>query len=270
KSPLDPHYQQGKKFERPGSRFFFTIPVEIIDRSGAAQETQHVVTGYTVIQGAIPKNILIVSGSVSHQAVLESILSPLGFQVEGLASKDMLADMLADMSEQLRPDAILAVLPTAECEELAVLQQIKKQEKMKLLPVIVLADETVFAALEEKQQEDFCTAHIVKPFSSFDLLSVLAEHLPIALVYDNNDDNDREAAEGKQEVMAIAPPYEELEALLLKVRQGDVAGINRQVASLLLMDLGRYKEFAEQVEGLVKDFELNMIADFVKRYGVFK
>ncbi|MGB5684456.1 MAG: PAS domain S-box protein [Candidatus Electrothrix sp.] len=274
KSPLDLHYQQGEKFERPGSRFFFTIPVEIIDRSRAAQEMQHVVTGYTVIQGETPKKVLIVSESASHQAVLESILSPLGFQVSELASKDVLSDMLADMSVdmpgQFRPDAILAVLPTAECEELAVLQQIKEQEKMKFLPVIVLADEAVFSALEEKQQEDFCTAHVVKPFSGFDLLSVLAEHLPIALVYDkdnNKGDNNGEVAVGEQGF--VAPPDEELEALLFKVRQGDVAGINRQVSSLLSMDSGKYKKFAEQVERLVGDFQLNMIADLVKRYGIF-
>ncbi|MCW5204339.1 hypothetical protein VU02_00150 [Desulfobulbus sp. N2] len=268
KSPLDPHYQQGEEFEESGSRFFFTIPVEIIDRSGMALENQHVVTGYTVIQGGTPKKILIVSGSTSHQAVLGNILSPLGFQVEGVASKDMLADMLAEMSEQLRPDAIMAVLPTAECEELTVLQKIKEQGEMKLLPVIALADEAVFSALEENQQGYLYTAHVVKPFSGYDLLSVLAGHLPIALVYDN-DDNDREVAEGEFVAMVIPPPDEELEALLFKVQQGDVAGINRQVSSLLSMDSGKYKEFAMRVKLLVEDFQLNMIADLVKRYGSF-
>jgi len=181
-----------------------------------------------------------------------------------------LAGMVADMREQFWPDAIMAVLPSAECEELAVLQQIKEQEKMKLLPVIVLADEAVFSVVEAEQQEDLCTAHVVKPFSGFDLLSVLAEHLPIALVYDNNNDNNGETAKGELEAMTIAPPDEELEALLFKVRQGDVAGINRQVSSLLYMDSGKYKKFAEQVERLVGDFQLNMIADLVKRYGIFQ
>ncbi len=260
KSPLNPQYQQGEEFEEPGSRFFFTIPVEIMEQERPDQEVQHVVTGYSVIKGGTPKKILIVSGSTSNQIVLENILSPLGFQVDELVTKDMLADVW----EQFRPDAVLAVLPNAECEELAVLQQIKEQENMKLLPVIALADEAVFSALEEKQQENLYTAHVVKPFSGFYLLSVLAEHLPIVLVYDN----DGEKAE-KSEQEFVAPSYEELEALLLKVRQGDVAGINRQVSSLLSMDSGKYTEFAMQVKLLAEDFQLNMIADLVKQYGNF-
>lgn len=264
-NPLNPHHQQREEFEEPGSRFFFTIPVEIMEQERPVQENRHVVTGYSVVKGDIPKKVLVVSRSTSTQAVLENILSPLGFQVGELESKDMLANVWDQ--KQFRPDAILAVLPTAECEELAVLQQIKKQENYNLLPVIALADEAVFSALEEKQQKDFCTAHVVKPFSGFDLLSVLAEHLPIALIYDNDGDTDGET-EDTQEF--VAPPYEELEALLLKVRQGDVAGIHRQVSFLVSMDSGKYKEFAMQVELLAEDFQLNMIADLVKRYGIFQ
>jgi len=271
KSPLNPHYQQGEGFEGPGSHFFFTIPVEIMEQERPDQEVQHVVTGYSVIKGDTPKKILIISGSASNQIVLENILSSLGFQVDELVNKDMVADVWEQ--KQFRPDAILAVLPTAECEELAVLQQIKEQEDYNFLPVIALADESVFSALEEKQQKDFCTAHVVKPFSSFDLLSVLAEHLPIVLVYDsdgNHDgDNDGETTE-KNDQEFVAPPDEELEALLFKVRQGDVAGINRQVSLLLSIDSGKYKEFAMQVELLAEDFQLNMIADLVKRYGIFQ
>ena len=266
KSPLNLHYQQDEEFAGPGSRFSFTIPVEIMERDRPDQEIQRVVTGYRVIKGDTPKKILIISDSESNQVVLENILSSFGFQVDKLVNKDMLADVWEQ--KQFRPDAILAVLPAAECEELAVLQQIKDEDDYNFLPVIALVDESVFSALEEKQQKDFCTAHVVKPFSSFDLLSVLAEHLPIVLVYDNNGDNNGETGEDEQEF--VAPPYEELEALLLKVRQGDVAGINRQVSSLLSMDSGKYKEFAMQVELLAEDFQLNMIADLVKRYGIFQ
>ena len=268
-SPLNQHCEQdhqGEEFEEPGSRFFFTIPVEIMEQERPVQEDQRVITGYSVIKGKKKKKILIISGSASNQVVLENILSSFGFKVDELVNKDMLADVWEQ--KQFRPDAILVVLPTAACEELAILQQIKKQENYNLLPVIALADESVFSALEEKQLKDFCTAHVVKPFSGFDLLSVLAEHLPITLVYDNDGDNDGETAEDAQEF--VAPPYEELEELLLKVRQGDVAGINRQVSSLLSMDSGKYKEFAMQVELLVEDFQLNMIADLVKRYGIFQ
>jgi CheY-like chemotaxis protein len=263
KSPLNLHYQQGEEFEEPGSRFSFTIPVEIMEQDRPDQEVQPVVTGYRVIKGDTPKKILIISDSASNQLVLENILSSFGFQVDELVNKDMLADVWEQ--KQFRPDAILAVLPTVECEELAILQQIKEQESYNLLPVIALADKSVFSALEEKQQEKLYAAHVVKPFSGFDLLSVLAEHLPIVLVYDD----DREKAK-KSEPEFVVPPYEELETLLLKVRQGDVAGINQQVSSLLSMDSGKYKEFAMQVKLLAEDFQLNMIADLVKRYGIIQ
>ncbi|MCI5207686.1 MAG: PAS domain S-box protein [Candidatus Electrothrix sp. ATG2] len=255
-SPLHPDFQAN---EESGSRFFFTIPVGIVERSGARQETERVVTGYTVTQGNTPKKILLVSDSASNRAVLENILSPLGFQVDELARKDMLVDVW----EQFRPDVVLAVFPGAECEELSVLEQIQEHDEFKLLPVIVLADDSVFSALKEQQQESICTARVVKPFSGFDLLSVLAEQLPITLVYEN----DREAVTIEQQEI-IPPPKEELEALLLKVRQGDVAGISQLISSLFLLDSGKYKEFAALVERLAEDFQLNMIANLIKRYGI--
>jgi PAS domain S-box-containing protein len=79
-------------------------------------------------------------------------------------------------------------------------------------------------------------------------------------------DNGAGAAEAEQEI--IPPPEKELRALLIKVRQGDVAGINQQVASLFTIDAGKYRCFALQVERLAEDFQLNMIADLIKRYGI--
>ncbi|WP_339133423.1 MAG: PAS domain S-box protein [Candidatus Electrothrix sp. GW3-4] len=254
-SPLLPGSSSG---QGPGSRFFFTIPVKVVEQNGATQERQHVVTGYTVTAGDTPKKILLVSGSVSNRAVLGNVLSTLGFEVNELVGKEMPSDVW----ELFRPDAVLAVLPTADCEELSVLQQIKEQKRNKSLPVVVLADEAVFAALEEDQQEDICTARVVKPFSSLDLLSVLAEHLPITLIYDND------GGAGKAGPEVVLPPKKELEALLLKVRRGDVAGINQQVSSLFSMDSGKYKEFARRVERLAEDFQLNMIPELIKRYGI--
>ncbi|MCI5207684.1 MAG: hypothetical protein D3910_02560, partial [Candidatus Electrothrix sp. ATG2] len=147
--------------------------------------------------------------------------------------------------------------------ELLVLQQIKEHDECNLLPVIVLADDSVFSALEEKQQGNLYTARVIKPFSGFDLLSVLAEQLSVTLVYENDGET---VAIDQQDI--VPPPKEELEALLLKVRQGDVAGISQLISSLFLLDAGKYKEFAALVEGLAEDFQLNMIADLIKRYGI--
>ena len=126
--------------------------------------------------------------------------------------------------------------------------------------MIALADTAIFSALEEKCLDHLCTDRVVKPFSSFDLLAVLARHLEISLLYDDGG-----GTEVPQQV--IPPPAEELNALLLKVRRGDVSGINRQVSSLFSLEAGKYTEFAKRVARLAEDFQLNMIADLIKRYG---
>jgi PAS domain S-box-containing protein len=255
KSPLKEGVQPGG---RSGTCFFFTIPVEIIEPNRGCAVPRQAVTGYTVKSGDAPKKILIVSGHASNRDVLSNILSSLGFQVNGLS----LDSVISKEWQQFKPDALLVVLSMACCEELAVLGNIQKEISLDQVPVIALADQTVFSALDEKKHEEFCTARIVKPFSSVDLLSVLAEHLPIRLVYEN----DTGMIQGEQEI--IPPPEKELRALLIKVRQGDVAGIDQQVASLLTKDTGKYKRFALQVEQLAEDFQLNMIADLIKRYGI--
>ncbi len=253
-----PAKQDVQPNEHPGTCFFFTVPVEIIEPNQRSAVPRQAVTGYTVHAGDTTKKILIVSGNSSNLAVLDNILSSFGFKVHGVQPDSMLARDL----DQFRPDAVLAVLPTACCEEQIVLRKIQEQEGLGQLPVIALADYSVFVALEEEQQEGLYTAHVVKPFSGFDLLSVLAEHLPISLSYDHST----ERIESEQKI--IPPPEEELRALLVKVRQGDVAGINQQVAGLFAMDAGKYKRFALQVEQLAEDFQLNMIADLIKRYGI--
>ncbi|XCN71201.1 MAG: PAS domain S-box protein [Candidatus Electrothrix aestuarii] len=253
---LSPLYQDHQPGQGAGSRFFFTIPIEIIEQGKVPQETQHVITGYTVLEGERPKKILLLSTSSSNQIILENILTPLGFQVNEVVGKEA----LVEAGEKERADIILAVLPVIECEEMALLQQIKEQKSLQELPVIMLADASIFSALEEKQLEHLFIDRVVKPFSSFDLLSVLARHLGISLLYDNG-----EGPEVAPQI--IPPPAEELSVLLMKVQQGDVAGMNQQISSLFSLEAGKYAEFARRVERLAEDFQLNMIADLIKRYG---
>lgn len=227
-----------------------------------------VVTGYRAIKGEAAKKILLVASSPATREVLKNILSPLGFAVDELTGRDMKTDTgerrepIGNIGKGCHPDAVLAVFPAAECEELAILQRIKTARDFYKIPVFILADQTVFSALEEKQEkelEELCTARIIKPFSSADLLSVFAKYLSITLVYEHE--------ESEEEQKIVPPPAEELEALLLKLRRGDVAGINRKIASLSRKDAGRYKPFAEKVERLAEDFQFNMIVDLIKRYG---
>ncbi|MCI5131726.1 MAG: response regulator, partial [Candidatus Electrothrix sp. EH2] len=209
--------------------------------------------------------ILLVASSPASREVLKNILAPLGFAVDELTGNDMEADTGTGreaIGEGCTPDAVLAVLPAANGEELVMLQRIKAAGHLHNTPVFLLADQRVFSALEENQPEELeklCTARVVKPFSSADLLSVFAKHLPITLVY--------EEKKSRNEQELVPPPAEELEALLLKVRQGDIAEMNRQISLLAEKDAGKYKVFAAKIKRLAEDFQLNMIVDVIKRYG---
>ncbi|MCI5223462.1 MAG: PAS domain S-box protein, partial [Candidatus Electrothrix sp. AR4] len=85
-SPLTRHPRQG---EGPGSRFSFTIQIEILENAvAAARETQPLVIGYsTAPRERSPKKLLLVGSKASNRTVLRKVLEPLGFKVNELVDK---------------------------------------------------------------------------------------------------------------------------------------------------------------------------------------
>ncbi|MCI5224755.1 MAG: hypothetical protein D3924_19330, partial [Candidatus Electrothrix sp. AR4] len=161
--------------------------------------------------------------------------------------------------------------------EFDLIRQIQEHPDFSQLPVIVLGDVSVFTALEnnvqDEQQAKPFTASVLKPFSTFDLLLVIADTLSITLNYEEDHSKcfseasveDELSGKCEREEKNACPPNEDLEELFVKARQGDIAGVNQKTSLLLSKDAGRYKEFALEVERLAENFQLDMIVNLIKK-----
>ncbi|MCI5144667.1 MAG: response regulator, partial [Candidatus Electrothrix sp. AR3] len=129
------------------------------------------ITGTPVFTGE-NKKILIIDNKQSSRLILRNILELFDFQVNELADKNMLATACRNS----RPDIILLDWGKPTVDDSAVMEQLRYKD-LNTIPVIavVSADDTA-----EFAQEKF-SDYVVKPFSSNDLLTVIAAQLSIPL-----------------------------------------------------------------------------------------
>ena len=63
----------------------------------------------------------------------------------------------------------------------------------------------------------------------------------------------------------VAPPTEEIEALLELAIMGDLRGIQERITRLEELD-SKYVTFAKEIRQLAKGFQVKQIREFLKRY----
>ncbi|WP_417914602.1 PAS domain S-box protein [Candidatus Electronema sp. JM] len=218
--------------EGPGSRFFFSIEVRT---PGGVPDISSKLCG--------DRKILIVDERAAHRAVLRGILEDAGFQTQELADRSRIAEICG----QLRPDAVLLDFRMPELGGLPLTKQLRERPELRDIPVIAVAAPE--DAEQGAQVEQFA-AFVVRPFTSADLLAVLAAQLALPLAV-------------KPAPAALPdwawPPPEELAALAALARTGDIAGLLRKTAWLAQAEGGRWRTFAAKVEELADNFQLNQI-----------
>jgi PAS domain S-box-containing protein len=238
-SPLQENPPPG---EGPGSRFSFSIEVRVLRSENTADLPAKFCVG---------KKILIVDDKAAHRAVLRNILEDAGFQIYELADRSRIVEACG----QFRPDAVLLDFRLPEMDGISLTSQLKQHPELKNIPVIAVA------ALEDAEQngqiEKFA-ACIVRPFSSIDLLAVIAGQLTIPMTWPE---------EAASDIPDWAwPSAEVLADLTAFARTGDIAGLLRQVAWLTEADGGRYQPFAAKIEELADNFQLNQIVNLADHH----
>jgi signal transduction histidine kinase/DNA-binding response OmpR family regulator len=256
-----------------GSIFWLELEMPSVT-NWAEAPSEHKIVGFK----GVKRKVLVVDDKWENRSVLVNLLSPLGFEVlEATDGEDAL-----HKAAEFKPDVILMDLVMPIMDGFEATRQLRQLPDLN--KVVVIA--TSASAFEYDQQSSFnsgCNDFISKPLRANELLELLQRHLGLEWVYEvssqlsgvsrqlsiaaiNGHKQDASATlKDNEQDLLIAPPKQELEALLELARVGDIKGILDQAVRLEQSE-ERYILFATELRQLAKGFQVNKLQELLKKY----
>ncbi len=133
--------------------------------------------------------------------------------------------------------------------------------------VVIAISASVFDFNQQQSQDVGCDDFLPKPFREADLLEKLRVYLGLEWVYEEGTVAKATDSQGEQksvEESIVAPPAEEVAALLDLAMRGDLRGIAKRAARLEELDR-QWLPFATHLRQLAKDFKGKQIREFLKQ-----
>jgi len=127
--------------------------------------------------------------------------------------------------------------------------------------VIIGVSASVLEADRQQILNAGCDAVLPKPVALRQLLALLATHLNLAWIYAETARPDLKIVEAE----LVLLPQEELAALYKLAKSGRILEIQAHATRLAQMDAA-YLPFSNQLQKLVKGFEIDQIETFVKQF----
>jgi two-component system cell cycle response regulator DivK len=116
--------------------------------------------------------ILIVEDQEDNRTILRDLLTNGGFEVlEAVNGEEGV-----HMAEVHRPDLVLMDIQLPIVDGYEATRRIKAQEQLRAIPIIAVTSYAL-SGDEEKAKLAGCDAYVTKPFSPWELLSVVRSHL---------------------------------------------------------------------------------------------
>ncbi len=235
-----------------GSIFWFELVLPgVQDWVGTPKIEERSVVGYR----GISRRILVVDDRWENRSVLTNMLVPLGFDVqEAIDGEDCLKKVAG-----FHPDAILMDLRMPVLDGLETIRRLRTMPSGKNLVIIAVSA----SAFEYNRGESFSAGSddfLAKPFRFGKLLDLLASHLHLEWLYEN----DTQVIEAEQgDSIMIAPPEEDLLHLLDLAKRGNIRGLTEEADRLTVLG---YKGFAANLRMLTRSFKLKEIRDFIQQH----
>lgn len=235
-----------------GSEFSFEVALPLAtDWSQQQTATVGNIIGYE----GTPRHILVVDDRWENRAVLVNLLEPLGFIIteaeQGQAGLEQLRQNL--------PDLVITDLAMPVMDGFTMLQQIRSQDALKSLKVIVSSASV--AQIDQQMSldaggDDF----LAKPLQVNDLFNLLEKHLE--LIWQYEDAANRFPSQPPTEL--IPPPTAELQTWLELVQEGRLKKLTEAAEQLGQHDC--YQPFVEQVLQLARQFQSEQLEQFLQQY----
>ncbi len=205
------------------------------------------------------KQVLIVDDRWENRSVIVNLLSPLGF---AMVEAENGLEALEKIGE-LPPDLIITDLSMPVVDGWEMLSQVRQSENFKNIPIIV-SSASVYEM--DKQQslaaggDDFLS----KPVQAEELYVLLAKHLDLSWVYAETLTVPTITVAMQAESEIVRPPASELANLIEYARKGQMKGIEQELEKLTKSD-AKYQPFVNQLNQLVKDFNIQKIRQFLQQ-----
>ncbi len=236
-----------------GSTFWFDVTLPVVESPAGEQPGPSPSRNIQGYEGTRRK-VLVVDDKLYNRLLLVDMLEPLGFEVSTAEN----GQEAVDLALKWQPDAIVMdlVMPVKTGFEAA--QEIRQRPYLKDV-CIIAASASVLEADQEKSRVAGCDAFLPKPIKTEDLLDILATNLKLAWVYAE--------PEGEAAVKAplVPPPQAELVVLHQLTQSGRILDVQAHAARLAELDEA-YLPFSDQLQELVRGFELEQIKAFVGQF----
>ena len=248
-SPLNSRPQGGTG---PGCRFFFSIAVPISKHQISPDRQQCKVIGYACPwQPGLQLRVLIVDDKLSNRAVLRDTLEPLGFLIQEAGDGAEVPAACAFF----RPHIILMDLRMPKVDGFAAAADLKRQPEFRHIPIVAvtasIAEGDIF---RRRCLENGFSDYIHKPFSSVELLQIMAAHLNIELICAKT-----KTATARQEL--VPPPKALLDELDALAEVGEIQGLLDKITQIGQIEAGKYQVFASRAQELAEDFNFSSLMD---------
>jgi len=241
-----------------GSTFFFEIHLPIAQGHQKPEKSQFQIKGFT----GKPRKILIVDDEFINRALLNRLLSAVGFSIiEAENGKQGVDNAIAH-----QPDIILMDLLMPVMDGFTAIQKIRQMPELKNTKIIVVSA-NVFEEHRQKSLEAGCDDFVSKPIRIQQILDTIAQHLKLQWIYDINgaetslESKPAEITNFDETSMPI-PSQEIINALYDLSLIGDVEGLIEQAA--LLKEEGDCVDFANEIEAMADSFQIREIREWVE------
>jgi signal transduction histidine kinase/ActR/RegA family two-component response regulator len=157
-----------------GSRFWFDIPLPVIESAPLLPELSGQIRGYI----GKKRSILIVDDQSNTVSYLQRLLMPLGFKI--ITADD--GEQGLTLTRQLRPDLVLTNILMRGKTGLRMAMEIREIPDISRIPIIALSANNL-ERIEEASLRAGCTALLPEPVEEQRLLFLLQEYLDIQWIY---------------------------------------------------------------------------------------
>ena len=204
------------------------------------------------------KRILVVDDKLENRAIISSLLTPLGFEVNEAIDG---SEGLAKAREQ-RPDLIVMDLVMPGMDGLEATRQIRESTDLSDIPIIASSAST-FDFKRKNAIAAGCTEFLPKPIQVEELFGYLCDHLNLEWNYASDTIEKVSAQDADQPL--VPPPQEELTALLDLAKVGKIMAIRQQIASIEKLG-DQYLPFVKEVRKILKSFDMDQLVSFLVGY----
>jgi signal transduction histidine kinase/CheY-like chemotaxis protein len=239
-----------------GSVFWFEIVVPVATSTPAVAPVLRTISGYEGKR----RRLLIVDDVPQNRAVLMDMLEPLGFIVTSAGSG---LECLA-LLDSFKPDLIVMDVMMPELDGKETTRRIRRLPEWSKIPIIAV---TASASHDDELtcREAGVDAFLAKPIDYDALLNEIGKQLSLRWDAGQPPLAEPRAAPDEEVAGLVIPPAEEIEALWILARTGNMRRIREQAEYLEALDPA-YAPFAQRLQALAQGYHSKALLAFVERY----